>query len=155
MQALTAVIAVLGTLLGSSVTYVFQRRIAERTRQLDDQARGRQERLDAFASYAGALHNYRRMTVHRWLVANERPDTEDVNAITREIYEVRADAVEAGFRVQLLTDEPGVRERATAALRSITDLHDMCQTRDELDVHRAASRTAIQDFITAAAPLSR
>lgn len=155
MQALTAVIAVLGTLLGSSVTYVFQRRIAERTRHLEDQTRQRQERLDAFASYAGALHNYRRLTVHRWFVVNERPESEDVNAITREVYELRADAVEVGFRVQLLSDEPTVRESATTALRSITGLHDVCQTRDELDVHRAASRTAIQDFITAAAPLSR
>ncbi|MCZ7414821.1 MULTISPECIES: hypothetical protein [unclassified Streptomyces] len=155
MQALTAIIAVLGTLFGSSLTYLFQRRITERARELEERTRVRQERLDAFAAYAGALFNYRRLAVHRWFVVNERPGSEDVNALTREMYQLRTEAVEAEFRVQLLTDDEGIRQRASEAMRSITELHDVCNSREVMDAGRGSSRSAINAFVTTARPLVR
>ncbi|UGY92034.1 hypothetical protein [Streptomyces gobiensis] len=148
MEAIAAaLIAVTGTLMGSAVTYVFQRRVTERGEELARRERRRHERIDAYAAYAGAVHNYRRMEIHRWFVKNGRLESEDFDAVTREVFELRSDAMEALFRLQLLTDDPAVRERANAAMDAVGELHDVCLNRAELDTRRDSSRAAIQDFI--------
>ncbi|MER5182012.1 hypothetical protein ABT009_27260 [Streptomyces sp. NPDC002896] len=60
----TSVIAVLGTLLSSALTYVFQRRNAERSEQFARNERLRQERIDAYCAFGGAPADYRR---GRWI----------------------------------------------------------------------------------------
>ncbi|MFE0930627.1 hypothetical protein ACFW4O_30810 [Streptomyces mutabilis] len=61
MEAVAAsVIAVLGTLLGSGLTYLFQRQTMNRSEQFTRNERLRQERIAAYSAFAGALANYRR-----------------------------------------------------------------------------------------------
>ena len=57
-------IAVLGTLLGSGITLVFQQRAVDKGHDFAQKERLRQERLDAYSAYASALINYRRCLVH-------------------------------------------------------------------------------------------
>lgn len=72
MEAVVAsVVAVIGTLLGSGITHFFQSRAAERSEQFARAERLRQERIDAYCAYAGALLDYRRVLVHRWFVLHE------------------------------------------------------------------------------------
>ncbi|MER7664471.1 hypothetical protein [Streptomyces sp. NPDC096193] len=51
----TAVIAVIGTLLGSLITHVFQRQTTERAAQLARSEQLRQDRISAYSAFAGAL----------------------------------------------------------------------------------------------------
>lgn len=74
MEAIIAsAIAVLGTLLGSGITLAFQQRTTEKGHQFARDERLRQERLDAYSIYAGALVNYRRCLVHLWFCLHEQP----------------------------------------------------------------------------------
>jgi hypothetical protein len=61
---IASAIAVLGTLLGSRLTLAFQQRTTDKGHQFTRHERLRQERLDAYSAYAGALINYRRCLVH-------------------------------------------------------------------------------------------
>ncbi|MFC7841047.1 hypothetical protein [Streptomyces sp. NPDC057382] len=50
-------IAVLGTLLGSGVSLAFQQRTVVRSHQFTRREKLRQDRLEAYSAYAGALVN--------------------------------------------------------------------------------------------------
>ncbi|SFJ77398.1 hypothetical protein [Streptomyces pini] len=152
MEAIAALIAVLGTLLGSGITYAFQRRTTAYGEELARRERLRQERIDAYCLYAGALHNYRRMLVHRWFAEHERPGEEDTPSLLREIYRLRSEAHESLFRVQLLTRSPELEEVARSALETVTALHGKELDRRGLDALRTSSKQAIEGFVTAAAP---
>lgn len=65
-------IAVLGTLLGSGITLAFQQRTTDMSQQFTRREKLRQERLDAYSTYAGALVNYRRCLVHLWFCEHEQ-----------------------------------------------------------------------------------
>jgi hypothetical protein len=49
--------SVLGTLLGSGITLLFQQRGVDKSHDFTQKERLRQERLDAYSAYAGALIN--------------------------------------------------------------------------------------------------
>ncbi|WP_199185670.1 hypothetical protein [Streptomyces carminius] len=151
MEAVAALIAVLGTLLGSGITYVFQRRTTAYGEELARRERLRQERIDAYCMYAGALHNYRRMLVHRWFAEHERPGEEDMPALLRDVYRLRSEAHEALFRMRLLTRDPALEEVARSALESVTGLHGRGLDRAGLDARRTSSKRAVEDFVTTAA----
>lgn len=72
----TSVIAVLGTLLGSTVTHAFQQRSAMRTELSSRQERLRQERLDVYGAYAGLLVEFRQAMLHHWFCEHEGQDAE-------------------------------------------------------------------------------
>jgi hypothetical protein len=151
---LASLIAVLGTLLGSGVTHLAQRRSDERTERFTHAERLRQERIDAYCAYAGTLLSYRRLLVLRWFVVHEdRPD-ENTPALQEEIYKTRYAAQEAMFRAQMLTDDPALIALAERVMESVTELHHVT-TRDQLDVHRDTSRQHIRDFIATATPHTR
>ncbi|MDN3023318.1 hypothetical protein [Streptomyces sp. S.PB5] len=97
-----SVIAVLGTLLGVGLTHGFQQRSVARQERFARDEQRRQERLEAYSVYAGALVNYRRAVVHRWFAEHE-PDREDeVQPARLRAYELRSVAQEALFRLQML-----------------------------------------------------
>jgi hypothetical protein len=64
-QVLTSVVAVVGTLLGSYLTYLFQRRMAERTGLQSRRERRRQEFAEAVAVYASTATALRRAEFDR------------------------------------------------------------------------------------------
>ena len=152
MEAISALIAVVGTLAGSALTYVFQRRITERSDERAKADRQRQERLNACAAYAGALHHYRRMLVHRWFALNTRVTAGEAEAeVTREVFELRAEAVEALYRLQLLTRDPQLNDIAVNALASVGGIYEIADDKDVLRLARAESSAAIARFVDTAA----
>ncbi|QNS06556.1 hypothetical protein [Streptomyces xanthii] len=147
----TSLVAVLGTLLGSSLTYVFQRRTALRAEQFTRGERLRQERIDAYSAFAGALANFRRGQMDYWFAkhADRLTDGESVHDLQREAQRLRAADLEAMFRAEMLTPSPELDAKGRQALRAI-DLIRETDDRDTLAPARDASRSAIYDFAAAA-----
>lgn len=115
-------IAVLGTLLGSGLTLAFQQRTADRSHEFARREKVRQERLDAYSVYAGALINYRRSLVHLWFCEHEQPPPEDPDTVRVRTYDLRSGAQEALFRAQMLTDDADLSRSAGDVLAEITAL---------------------------------
>ncbi|MFI9047872.1 hypothetical protein [Streptomyces sp. NPDC053427] len=156
MEAVVAsIVAVIGTLLGSGITHAFQRRATDRSERFARAERLRQERIDAYCAYAGALLDYRRVLVHRWFVLNDEDRCdEDSPALREEMYKTRYTAQEAMFRAQMVTDDPEILARSEQVLADVTELH-WAEDRDALTAVRATTRQGIRDFIAAAAPRVR
>src|SRR5689334_10935454 len=98
--ALTSLVAVAGTLLGSTLTYVFQRRTAGRAEQFARGERLRQERLSAYSAFAEAVMDYRHEELTVWLrrhgeLTHPLPESFQVDQ-----GRLRALAVQARYRVQ-------------------------------------------------------
>jgi hypothetical protein len=148
---LASVIAVLGTVLGSGVTYVFQRRTTDRSEHFARAENLRHERIDAYCAYAGALLNYRRVLVQRWFVVHENRPDEDTPELREHIYELRYTAQEAMFRAQMLSDDPALVELSERIMEYVTELH-RAEDRDRLNEIRERSRQGVRDFIAAATP---
>jgi hypothetical protein len=146
-----SVIAVLGTLIGAGSTYYFQRKAQERTETFTRLERMRQERIDAFSAYAGALLNYRRVLVFRWFVIHEGRFAEDTPALLEETYTKRYAAQEAMFRAQLVGNSPALTTLAERAMEQITELHKV-EGREALDAARDRTRQSIRDLVAAVAP---
>ncbi|HSV64416.1 MAG TPA: hypothetical protein VLJ59_00725 [Mycobacteriales bacterium] len=73
MKVMLAVLAVVGTLLGSIVASVFQQRGAERAERFARSERRRQEQLDIYSGFAGTAAQYRRVERDRWHRHREDP----------------------------------------------------------------------------------
>jgi hypothetical protein len=151
---LASVIAVLGTLLGSGVTHVFQLRAAERNEQSARDEKLRQERVEACSAYAGALLDYRRGQIHRWhLWHEERPAEEEAEHRART-WNQRSAAQQAMFRVQMITDDPAVTDLAEQALNYNGKLH-LAEDLADLDIRRRESSRLISEFMRSATTLVR
>ena len=140
-------IAVLGTLLGSGITLAFQQRTADRSHQFARREKLRQERLDAYSVYAGALINYRRCLVHLWFCEHEQPPPEDADAVRIRAYDLRSNAQEALFRMQMLTDDEELGLAAEDVLADITVM-PKADSRDEFDAHRVRTRDGISRLVS-------
>ncbi|WP_404192560.1 hypothetical protein [Streptomyces tauricus] len=145
---IASAIAVLGTLLGSGLTLAFQHRTTDKGHQFARHERLRQERLDAYCAYAGALINYRRCRVHLWLCEREQPPHEDPGVVRARAYDLRSSAQEALFRVQMLTDDEALSEAAEAVLEDVTALRKT-DSRTELDQRRVKTRDDISRLVRA------
>ncbi|MFJ4629269.1 hypothetical protein [Streptomyces sp. NPDC088847] len=139
-------IAVLGTLLGSGITLAFQQRTTDRSHEFARREKLRQERLDAYSVYAGALLDYRRCLVHLWFCEHEQPPPEDADAVRIRAYDLRSHAQEALFRVQMLTNDEAMSTTAEEVLADITVL-PKADNRVELDALRVRTRDAISRLV--------
>ncbi|MEU5538574.1 hypothetical protein [Streptomyces sp. NPDC020362] len=140
----TSVIAVLGTLLGSTVTHVFQQRSARRVEQDTRRERLRQERLDIYGTYAGLLVDFRQAMLHHWFCEHEGQDAADEAALRRRSFELRSSTQHALFKLQLITDEP---QLVTVAVDAFTAVGKIDRAGDRADA--VARRDATRDLIDA------
>jgi hypothetical protein len=138
---------VLGTLLGSLATYGIQRSTVRQQQALAGAERRRQERVDAISVYAEALTTYRRVRMDRWHSVNE--DRDDQEALRRHDYEVRAAAVSARLRVELLVDDRTLREQCHLALEVVEAMKPGMPF-EEFEQGRNESRVALTRLVDAA-----
>ena len=107
-------IAVLGTLLGSGLTYVFQRLTLKRTVAETRSEKRREEFANAVVAYASAATALRRAEFDRAKKRLERAVDPDREEARQETYRLRAEAQSAYYLVRLLanpdTDADLVRE---------------------------------------------
>ncbi|MCY0948006.1 hypothetical protein [Streptomyces sp. H27-S2] len=142
----TSVIAVLGTLLGSTVTHVFQQRSARRMERNALEAQLRQERLDVYGTYAGLLVDFRQAALHHWFCVHEGRDADDEAALRKRSFELRSGAQHALFQLQLIADQPDLTAAAVEAFTSVGAVN-RARDRADLDVRRDASRELIDGFV--------
>ncbi|GAA2510077.1 hypothetical protein GCM10010393_48790 [Streptomyces gobitricini] len=143
----TALIAVIGTLLGAVVTHFFQGRAAHRTAALTRAEQLRQERITTYALFAGAVIEYRRAQNARVY----RRNGSQAESTRLESYERRAAARQALVRVQLVCDDSRTVELARRAFEVTHHIHE---AKDETERERRSEEAAgaLDAFIGAAAP---
>lgn len=145
----TSVVAVVGTLLGSLATHYFQRRNRADAERFERNERLRQERVSAYTTYGGALVSLRRAQIDRWYAVHEERQSADPDAIRYETYRLRTNALEAMFRVQLVTESRELIELAQHAIDSVDRLTLRTPAEDFKDA-RDVSRQGIFSFVEAA-----
>ncbi|MEV4391089.1 hypothetical protein [Nonomuraea sp. NPDC049607] len=152
MEAVAAsIVAILGTLLGAALNHLLGARTANRAEGLARTERLRAERIDAYCTLAGSLTNYRRGQMDLWFARQESPEQSSWIELRREEQRLRSAALEALYRMELLTDDEQLIAKGWDALGAVDRMNDL-ESRDELDRQRAASRALITDFIRASKP---
>ncbi|OKK08463.1 hypothetical protein AMK26_05560 [Streptomyces sp. CB03234] len=143
----TALIAVVGTLLGAVVTHFFQGRAAQRTAALTRAEQLRQERISTYSAFADAVVEYRQAQNARWY----RRNGSHAESARLESYDRRATARQALVRVQLVCEDGVTVEKAYKAFE-VT--HCMHEAKDEAERQRRSTEAveALTAFIEAAAP---
>ncbi|MFI6283755.1 hypothetical protein ACIBCM_03170 [Streptomyces sp. NPDC051018] len=147
----TAVIAVIGTLLGSMVTHVLQGRTSDRASEFSRAERLRQERISAYSAFAGALVDYRRGQNDRWYRARESPGTAAAEDSRIDSYRLRSGAHQALIRVQLVCDDAQALALAVSAFDVTNCMHEAVDEEDRSQRSELARET-LSEFIGAAAP---
>ncbi|WP_372350111.1 hypothetical protein [Streptomyces sp. KL116D] len=149
-----ALIAVLGTLLGSVVTHYFQGRATVRSAELARAEQLRQERISSYSAFAGALFDFRRSQNDRWFRSHENPGGREAETARFASYEARIAARQALVRVQLVCDDPRLRQLAEQAFELTNCMHEAT---DETDRDRRSQRSkeALSRFVETAAPSVR
>ncbi|MDT0456440.1 hypothetical protein RM550_11950 [Streptomyces sp. DSM 41527] len=102
---LASVVAVVGTLMGSWVTYSFQRRSADRADRVRGQELLRREQLVAFSAFIGILMEYRKNLYLRWRLRDEAAPEEQRVRERDETYRLRAEAAHTLARLHLVCDD--------------------------------------------------
>ncbi|MER5768457.1 hypothetical protein [Streptomyces sp. NPDC001985] len=150
----TAVIAVIGTLLGSVITHVFQSRTTERVAALTRAEQLRQDRIAAYSAFAGALVDYRRGQNDRWHRALDAPGSPAAEEARIGSYQLRSSAHQALVRVQLVCDDAQTLELASAAFEVTNCMHE-APDEDDRSQRSEQARETLSEFIEAAAPSVR
>src|SRR5689334_11986662 len=128
---LASLIAVAGTLLGSVITFDFQRRSSERAESFASSLQLRQERLATYSAYAGAVTALKQGTVALWFHLQTDPDSPAVRGAFAECDRLGATTEEAQFRVQLLAGDANLVTLAASAFDAVGAMRG-ASTRAEL-----------------------
>jgi hypothetical protein len=123
-SVVSAIIAVVGTLLGATATYVFQRIDANQKDHSAHTERLRQERLAVYTEFAAAATDLRRAAHDRWHRHREDPDGPAFTAARDHYYKVYAVAQNVQLKLRLLTDDTDVVEVAHQAWERATEIID-------------------------------
>jgi hypothetical protein len=122
--------ALLGGFLGQ---YVYARRLASHAHREGQRERLRQDRIQAYSDFAGALIEYRRAQLARWFLDHDdAADPADVHRTRDESRVRRAVALDRYYRVTLLAGSQTVKKAADQALQHTHRIHD-ADTREAAD----------------------
>ena len=143
---LGAIIAVAGTLLGSSITYLFQRRSSDRAEAFAFRQQLRAERMTVYSDFAGAISDFRRGQQDRWHRANEHRDSSAAFDSRLEAYRLRSASLHALFRVQLVAADQILIEAARHAYE-LTSSINQAASETELGTLAVKARDQLQNFV--------
>ncbi|MFF1871656.1 hypothetical protein [Streptomyces sp. CB03911] len=147
---LASLIAVAGTLLGSLVTFVVQRRTSARAEVFARSQQLRQDRLTTYSTYAGAITTLRQQTVALWFHLQEVPDGPETRQAFTECDRLGAAAENAQLRVRILAEDPTLVALAVATFDAIGPIRS-ASTRTELAEREQELQNTLDAFIAAAA----
>ncbi|GHH77135.1 hypothetical protein GCM10017772_37370 [Promicromonospora soli] len=145
---MTSVVAVVGTLLGSLATHYFQRRNRADAERFARNERLRQERVSAYTTFGGALVNLRRAHIDRWFAEHAQRGG-DPESLRYETYRLRTSALEALFRVQLVTESTELIALGQQAIDDV-DLLTSDLPAEDLPSARDVAKASIFGFVEAA-----
>lgn len=113
--AISALVAVAGTVLGSVLTYVFQERAARRAETSTLRRELRAERMSVYSSFLTGLAEYRRGQLDWWWRREEDPRGEATLAARVESYGCGGLAQAAFSQVQLVARNAELAAAASEA----------------------------------------
>jgi hypothetical protein len=147
--AVTAVIAIAGTLLGSATTYLFQRMNAQRAEIFSFQQQLRSERMIVYSDFAKAVKDYQRAQDSWWFRNREGPESKDAYDAIVQALDLGSSVQHALFRVELVTDSSELIEKARHAYRLANKLREAA-TKADLGLREDVAEGALGDFIALA-----
>ena len=113
--AVTAVIAVAGTLLGAAITYLFQRMNAQRAEAFSFQQQLRSERMIVYSDFAKIVKEYQRA---------QDPKSKDAYDAFMKALDLGSSVQHALFRVELVADSSELIEKARYAYLLVNKLRE-------------------------------
>lgn len=148
-SVVNAIVAVAGTLLGSTATYLFQRNTAERNERVARAERYRSERLAVYTEFAAAVTDLRRAAYDRWHRYQEAPESNAFTAARDEYYRLYAEARNAQIKLELLTSDQELVQLAHQAVERATEIKDA-----DVEAERArrgeSAKETLHAFVTTA-----
>ncbi|MFG2820283.1 hypothetical protein ACGFX4_12730 [Kitasatospora sp. NPDC048365] len=148
---LASLVAVLGTLVGSFSTYLFQRRTARHGEEAARAELRRQERLTACSEFAAAATELKRGLITAWFRRRDGARDEDAHrAAQADSDRLGAAAETARFRLLLAADDPELHRLADQALAVTGRIHRAADRAEVIAVERDFE-AALGTFVTAAA----
>jgi hypothetical protein len=153
LQSLNAIIsgafAVIGTLTGSGVSYLFQRKAARQSEQAGRAVWIWQHRIDICSAFAGTLLSFR--TVQHQLVreslSRQRTRANDTRS---ESHRLRAASWESYYQVLILFGTHPISDLALTAVETAIAIEEASDLAD-LNRRGAIARDAVTRFATQAA----
>lgn len=109
---IASVAAIIGVVLGSALTYVFQARNACQAQEFARDQQLRQERLAAFSEFAGIVTDFHRSQYDRWHRGQQDPQGAPFTSPRDESYQLRSKAIAAMCRVKLIGDDTALSQLA-------------------------------------------
>ena len=146
---LSSLIAVMGTLLGSVATYVFQRRGVEIAESRAQRELLRRERLGVFAEFAGAATDLRRAAYDHWHRERDSPGTDAFVSARDEYYKLYVAARNLELRLRLVTDDDELAGMAHEAVERATKIKDAGSEDDRAAAGNLA-KDALDEYMRAA-----
>jgi hypothetical protein len=144
--AISALIAIVGTLLGSAVTHAFQRKATARDQLFAAQRQLRSDRMTVYSDFAGALTEFRRGQQDRWYRRHEDPESIAFVEARTEAYRLRGTALHALFRVQLIASTQTLIDAAQDAYALTSTLHKAVD-KTEVQALATQAREVVEQFI--------
>jgi hypothetical protein len=148
--AISAIIAVTGTILGASLTYLFQSRTSERAEASALQRELRAERMSVYSSYATALTEFSRGQMDWYNRREEDPDSWETLAARVESYRLKGAAQAVLSQVHLVASNTAVVTAASNAFELTRPVH-YAQDSVDLRTRTKKSKKAVDSFIALAA----
>jgi hypothetical protein len=146
--AISGAFAVIGTLTGAGVSYLFQRRAARRAEQTERAIWVWQHRIAVCSAFAGTLLSFR--TAEHQLVRETLPRRRQRQNATRvEADRLRAASWEAYYQVLILF---GIHPISNLALQAVEAAISIANAQDlaDLNLRGARARDAVARFATQA-----
>ena len=148
-NAVSAIIAVAGTILGSALTYIFQSRTSARTEASVLQRELRIERRSVYSTYSTTLTEFRRGQLDWYNRRKEDASSAATLAARFESCRLKGVALAALSEVQLVAGDPAVVAAANNAFELTRPVH---YARDgaNLDSRTEEAKSAVDRFIALA-----
>jgi len=146
----SSIVAVVGTLLGATLTYLFQRMSTERAANAEFLRQLRAERLAAYAAFSAACTEFRRGQYNRWHRQTESPNGSQAIDARHESYRLKSVAQYALAQVQLVAHGRAPMSFAERAYRLTSEMHDASNAR-QLEKAGDNARAALEAFVEFAA----
>ena len=149
-----AIVAVLGTLLGSVTTHLLERRTTAERAAAERHDRLRDEQLSACSAFAGALTELKRAVITLWFRRHGSQAPEERRDAWVDADRLGAAAEAARFRMLLVLDDPTLVGLADRAFSSLEDIKAVVDRDDLVDAERRFSEV-VTSFVAAASRVLR
>lgn len=147
----TAVIAVLGTLLGAVVSGLFQHLAAGRTEKVARTEQLRRDRLEAVTALATAISDHRAAMWARGDAVLKNDPADRARDLKTRSHATRSAVTRPLIALRLHITDPAVRQAADAMVAATYAMRDAYATTDDLTQARETALVAHDQFVDAAA----